>query len=164
MSDPDGLPLDSDTGPAQDANARQKPVHLSWESIGLVAAGGIVGTGLRYLITVVSPRWSGVPVATFAINIVGAFLLGVLLELLAERSIDAAGVDGCGWPRYRRARRVHHLQRARHRHSPFGRCPSRPGGRICTGNRIARCGRLGGRNMAVRGHLRPALVDAMNQS
>jgi fluoride exporter len=93
VTDPDRLPLDSDTEAAHDAVALPKPVHLSWASIGLVAVGGMVGTGLRYLITVVTPQWSGVPVATLGINVVGAFLLGVLLELLAKRSIDA------GWSR-----------------------------------------------------------------
>jgi CrcB protein len=62
-------------------------------NIGLVAAGGGAGTGLRYLITTVVPAWAGVPVATFGINVVGAFLLSVLLELLATRGLDI------GWSR-----------------------------------------------------------------
>jgi CrcB protein len=68
-------------------------VHLSWGNIGIVAAGGAAGTGLRYLITLLVPRWAGVPVATFGINVVGAFLLGALLELLADHSLDT------GWSR-----------------------------------------------------------------
>ena len=39
------------------------------------------------------PHWAGVPVATFGINVVGAFLLGLLLELLAESTLDS------GWSR-----------------------------------------------------------------
>jgi CrcB protein len=66
---------------------------VSWVNIGLVAAGGGAGTGLRYLITMVVPAWAGVPVATFGINVVGAFLLSVLLELLAKRGLDI------GWSR-----------------------------------------------------------------
>lgn len=66
---------------------------VSWVNIGLVAAGGGAGTGLRYLITTVVPAWAGVPVATFGINVVGAFLLSVLLELLAKRGLDI------GWSR-----------------------------------------------------------------
>jgi hypothetical protein len=42
VTDPDRLPLDSDTEAAHDAVARPKPVHLSWASIGLVAVGGMV--------------------------------------------------------------------------------------------------------------------------
>jgi CrcB protein len=93
VSEPDALPVGGEAEAAEDSAGRRKPVHLSWASIRLVAVGGMVGTGLRYLITVVTPPWSGVPVATLGINVVGAFLLGVLLELLAERSIDA------GWSR-----------------------------------------------------------------
>lgn len=63
--------------------------HQSWTSIGIVAAGGAVGTGLRYLITVSMPKWTGISLATFGINVVGAFLLGVLLEMLAHRGPDA---------------------------------------------------------------------------
>jgi fluoride exporter len=70
-----------------------RPLHLSWENLGLVAVGGAAGTGLRYLITLVVPKWAGVPVATFGINVCGAFLLSLLLELLADRSLDT------GWSR-----------------------------------------------------------------
>jgi CrcB protein len=57
--------------------------HQSWANIGIVAAGGAVGTGSRYLITLFVPTWAGIPLATLGINVVGAFLLGLLLELLA---------------------------------------------------------------------------------
>lgn len=60
----------------------------SWANIGIVAAGGGVGTGLRYLITVSIPTPAQVPLATLGINVVGAFLLGVLLELLARHGSD----------------------------------------------------------------------------
>jgi fluoride exporter len=72
---------------------RPQLAHLSWANIGLVVVGGGVGTGLRYLITMLTPRTAGVPIATFGINLIGAFLLGVLLELLADRSLDT------GWSR-----------------------------------------------------------------
>jgi CrcB protein len=72
---------------------RPRPAHVSWANIGLVAVGGGVGTGLRYLITMLTPRLAGVPIATFGINVIGAFLLGVLLELLADYSHDI------GWSR-----------------------------------------------------------------
>lgn len=58
--------------------------NQSWANIGTVAAGGAVGTGSRYLITLFVPRWAGIPLATLGINVVGAFLLGLLLELLAS--------------------------------------------------------------------------------
>jgi CrcB protein len=45
------------------------------------------------LITMLTPEVAGISIATFGINVVGAFLLGVLLELLAEHSPDI------GWSR-----------------------------------------------------------------
>jgi CrcB protein len=88
-------PLDPYVGPRTNPPAHEpRPAHLSWANIGLVAAGGAAGTGLRHLITVVVPAWAGVPVATFGINIVGALLLGVLLELLAKHGHDI------GWSRH----------------------------------------------------------------
>ena len=86
------LPLDSDTEAAESGAATDppRPVHLSWPNVGLVAAGGAVGTGLRYLAGLLVPSWAKVPLATFSVNVVGAFLLGVLLEVLADRSIDSA--------------------------------------------------------------------------
>jgi CrcB protein len=65
----------------------------SLTNIGLVAVGGALGTGLRYLISTAVPPIAQVPVATLIINVVGAFLLGVLLEFLAGRSLDT------GWSR-----------------------------------------------------------------
>ena len=60
------VPRGSELDAAENAAGRPKPVHLSWPNIGLVAVGGAVGTGLRYLITLLVPRWAVVPVATSA--------------------------------------------------------------------------------------------------
>jgi CrcB protein len=55
-----------------------------------VFAGGLVGTGARYLIENAypfhAPEW---PWATFVINLVGAFALGVALEALARMGDDS---------------------------------------------------------------------------
>jgi CrcB protein len=85
--------LNSKLKPVQDQQDHPRPAHLSWANIGLVAVGGAIGTGLRYLIITLVPKWAGVPVATLGINVTGAFLLGVLLELLADHGIDT------GWSR-----------------------------------------------------------------
>jgi CrcB protein len=87
------LPFNPHVVPAKNPAHEPRPAHLSWENIGLVAAGGAAGTGLRYLITMLIPTWAGVPVATFGINITGALLLGLLLELLAKHGLDI------GWSR-----------------------------------------------------------------
>ena len=62
----------------------------SWANIGIVAVGGAVGTGLRYAISLSMPTPAAVPLATFGINVVGAFLLGVLLEGLTHHGRDDA--------------------------------------------------------------------------
>jgi CrcB protein len=91
MTDPNSkLPLDESS---EDCSRRTRPAHLSGISIGLVAVGGAIGTGLRYLIGTVVPYVAQVPVATLGINVVGAFLLGVLLEFLADHRLDT------GWSR-----------------------------------------------------------------
>ena len=64
------------------------PIHLHWRYLGLVFLGGALGTAARSLISSVIPPWIGLPVGTFLINVVGAFLLGVLLEALALRGPD----------------------------------------------------------------------------
>jgi CrcB protein len=73
--------------------ASRRPDHLRVGPIALVAAGGAVGTAARAAIALVVPPVSGFPVAIFAINVVGAFVLGVLLQALAMRGSDT------GWRR-----------------------------------------------------------------
>jgi len=53
-----------------------------------VFAGGTVGTALRAGIGLVVPSLHAVPVATIAINVVGAFALGLLLAVLGRRGSD----------------------------------------------------------------------------
>ena len=57
----------------------------------MVWLGGTAGTGSRYLISAVTPAAWGLPVATVVINVVGAFLLGVLLAALARRERGVGG-------------------------------------------------------------------------
>lgn len=68
-----------------------RPVHLTWRYVGLVAIGGTVGTALRALLTIAIPPQGQFPVAIFGINVLGAFLLGALLESLARRGPDMGG-------------------------------------------------------------------------
>ena len=56
----------------------------------LVAAGGAVGTAVRALLEHAWPATpGGWPWTTFAINLVGSFALGALLETLARSGPDA---------------------------------------------------------------------------
>lgn len=55
----------------------------------LVAAGGAVGASLRYLVSVgfTSRGLVGFPWHTLLVNVVGAFLLGLLAALAAEKGV-----------------------------------------------------------------------------
>ncbi len=69
------------------------PRSASWTSgvgpgsIALVAVGGGVGTGVRYLLTELLPT-PGFPVVTLLINVAGVFLLVVLVQLLGRVAAD----------------------------------------------------------------------------
>ncbi len=66
---------------------RQRPPYLRLGYLGVVAAGGAVGTSARYLITEGFPSLAQ-PWAVMIINVIGALLLGILLEALACRGPD----------------------------------------------------------------------------
>jgi CrcB protein len=76
------------TGPAPIPARAGWPVHLHWRYVGLVALGGTFGTAGRFALTQAIPTWSDLPVATFAVNVLGAFLLGLLVADLAGRGRD----------------------------------------------------------------------------
>jgi CrcB protein len=65
-----------------------RPAHLQWRYLGLVAVGGAVGTALRVAITMFVPDTEPFPVPVFAVNLVGALALGLLLEALARSGPD----------------------------------------------------------------------------
>ena len=77
-------PLDPDL-----AEVDAGSVYLRPSSIMLVWLGGALGTGSRYLLTALLPRPLQPPPAIFMINIVGAFLLGALIERLAIAGPDS---------------------------------------------------------------------------
>ena len=67
-----------------------RPHHLEPALVGLVFAGGMVGTTGRYLLSRAVPSVGGWPTATFTANILGSFLLGALLEALLRRGSESA--------------------------------------------------------------------------
>lgn len=83
----------ADTGGVRHA-APPRPSYRRPGALAWVFLGGFAGTGARYALEELwrppSTQW---PVATFAVNLVGAFVLGLLLEALAR-----SGEDG-GWRR-----------------------------------------------------------------
>lgn len=53
----------------------------------LVMAGGALGAGLRHLTNIGAARLLGVnfPWGTLAVNVIGGFIMGVFIEMLARR-------------------------------------------------------------------------------
>jgi fluoride exporter len=76
------------TDPAPNPRRGGRPTHLRWRYVGLVALGGTFGTAARFALTEALPSWYDVPVATFGVNVLGAFLLGVLLADQTRRGRD----------------------------------------------------------------------------
>lgn len=82
------LPVDSDVEVAVSAG-RSRPVHLRPAYIAVVFAGGTVGTAAREALSLALPTGAdGIPYVIFGINVVGAFLLGILLDALVRRGAD----------------------------------------------------------------------------
>ncbi|MBF4587904.1 MULTISPECIES: CrcB family protein [unclassified Curtobacterium] len=68
-----------------------RPPHLRWRFLALVALGGAIGTAIRALLAEAFPGHDGISWLILAINVVGAFCLGLLLEALAMRGPDVEG-------------------------------------------------------------------------
>lgn len=61
-----------------------RPPHLRWAAIALVALGGTVGVAAREALTLVVPTLGALPLAIALVNLLGAFLLGLLYEALTR--------------------------------------------------------------------------------
>lgn len=95
MSEPQAVPGFID--PDVDHLASGRPLHLRWRYVYVVFAGGMLGTLARWAVEIALPsRNGGLPWGTVIVNMVGSFVLGVLLSALVR-----AGVDE-GWPRLAR--------------------------------------------------------------
>jgi fluoride exporter len=80
------LPLDSDVEVARAGEAR--PPYRQPRLVGVVFVGGAAGTLARWGTGLLVPHVARVPLGTSAVNLVGAFVLGALLEHLAGRGTD----------------------------------------------------------------------------
>gem|GEM_PF-104674 len=81
VSSKNGVRIYTDTMPTT-----LRPSSLLW-----VFAGGSAGTGARALILQWFPTTQGFPWAVLGINVLGAFLLGMLLQALISRGLSAGG-------------------------------------------------------------------------
>ncbi len=84
-SDPRPLPHDPDLEADEDSEGAPVVVHLTPVFIALVALGGAAGSLARHGVELLLGTSDGLPVGTLAVNLVGAFALGALLEGLATR-------------------------------------------------------------------------------
>lgn len=65
-----------------------RPPHLRVRLLGLVLLGGAAGTLARWAVGLAVSHGAGLPLGTLAVNLLGAFVLGALLEHLAGRGGD----------------------------------------------------------------------------
>lgn len=82
------LPIDSDVDVDQTSAGDPRPVHLRASSLAVVFIGGVFGAASREGLALIFPAIGGIPWDIFAINLSGAFLLGVLLDAFARRGPD----------------------------------------------------------------------------
>ena len=73
--------------PRPSDNQTRTPLHLRPLPVVLVFVGGAAGTFARYGVESLGTPW-GLPLPTLGVNLVGAFLLGLLLEGLLRRGPD----------------------------------------------------------------------------
>lgn len=74
--------------PAPSALRSARPLHQRWGLLGLALLGGTAGTAAREALGLAVPSLAGIPLAIFAINLLGAFLLGLILEALLRSGPD----------------------------------------------------------------------------
>ena len=87
-SDPRPLPHDPDLEVDEGSDGTPRAVHLTPTFIALVALGGAAGSLARHGVERLLGTSDGLPVGTLTVNLVGAFVLGALLEWLATRGSD----------------------------------------------------------------------------
>ena len=44
-----------------------------------VAAGGALGSVIRYVVSIAVPKWQMMPIATISVNIIGSLLIGIII-------------------------------------------------------------------------------------
>ncbi|WP_298454990.1 CrcB family protein [uncultured Cellulomonas sp.] len=66
----------------------ERPAHTHPRLVALVAVGGAIGTALRAAVAAALGDAGTWPWSTWAVNLTGAFALGLLLEHLARRGPD----------------------------------------------------------------------------
>lgn len=58
----------------------------------VVGIGGFVGASFRYLLSLISFKDSAFPFNTMIINIIGAFIIGIIVSLAGKYNLDSRSV------------------------------------------------------------------------
>lgn len=77
------LPMDSDVEVSRTIAGVPVPIRIRPQYLALVAVGGAAGTLARFGLTLIAPSWNSLSLGTVAVNLLGPFLLGALLQSLA---------------------------------------------------------------------------------
>lgn len=77
------LPINSDIEVARTVAGVSVMVRIRPSYLALAALGGATGTAARFALTAVAPSWRTLSAGTVAVNLLGPFLLGLLLQWLA---------------------------------------------------------------------------------
>jgi CrcB protein len=85
------------------ARTPRRALHRRWDLIGAVGLGGVVGTLVRYEVATALPTAPGrFPWATFAVNVLGAAILGFAAALVFQGwaptrfTLPLIGIGFCG--------------------------------------------------------------------
>ena len=77
------LPMNSDVEVSRTVVGVPVAIQLRPSAMGLAALGGALGSLARFGLVTVSPGWDGLSAGTAIANLLGPFLLGVLLQALS---------------------------------------------------------------------------------
>lgn len=78
------LPMDSDLEVSRTVAGVPVPIRIRPSFIGLVVLGGALGAVARFVLVEFAPSWETISAGTVVVNLLGPFMLGVLLQALAE--------------------------------------------------------------------------------
>ncbi|MEO6944940.1 MAG: CrcB family protein [Lacisediminihabitans sp.] len=78
------LPVNSDIEVARSVAGVSVMIRIRPSYLALAALGGALGTAARFGLTSIAPSWETLSAGTVVVNILGPFLLGMLLQFLSE--------------------------------------------------------------------------------
>ncbi|CAO1649122.1 Fluoride-specific ion channel FluC [Salinibacterium sp. NYA9b] len=79
------LPMNSDIEITRTVVGMPEMIRIRPRHLALAALGGGLGAAVRFIIAQTTPIWETLSLGTVVVNIAGPFLLGLLLQTLAER-------------------------------------------------------------------------------